>query len=134
MRSGAPSSARRRLAPMARRQPVSEPPSGPAAADEAQRSAPYLDALVEYAGRRPARLHVPGHKGGPGADPQLAEAVYITALFAFFNRERQSSTNNCRGTRYVQRMFEQQFTLRIKLAALIRAFCPKLCVRFVHKP
>jgi arginine decarboxylase len=65
---------------MARRQPVSEPPSGPAAADDAQRSAPYLDALVEYAARRPARLHVPGHKGGPGADPQLVEAIGEPAL------------------------------------------------------
>ena len=37
--------------------------------------APYLQALIEYAERDPARLHVPGHKGGPGADPQLREAI-----------------------------------------------------------
>ena len=36
---------------------------------------PYLDALREYAARDPARLHVPGHKGGPGADAGLLEAI-----------------------------------------------------------
>ncbi len=40
-----------------------------------QRQTPYLDALCEYAARNPARLHVPGHKGGPGADPGLLEAI-----------------------------------------------------------
>ena len=43
--------------------------------NERQRRTPYLDALREYAGRRPARLHVPGHKGGPGADPGLLDAL-----------------------------------------------------------
>jgi arginine/lysine/ornithine decarboxylase len=61
---------------MAQRQPVSDPPE---VADE-QRHAPYLDALVDYASRNPARLHVPGHKGGPGADPQLAGAIGEKAL------------------------------------------------------
>ncbi|HTA36483.1 MAG TPA: aminotransferase class I/II-fold pyridoxal phosphate-dependent enzyme [Solirubrobacteraceae bacterium] len=42
---------------------------------EDQRQTPYLDALLAYAERDPARLHVPGHKGGPGADPQLLEAI-----------------------------------------------------------
>src|SRR3954447_8419020 len=65
---------------MAQRQPVSEFPSGPAAADPAQARAPYLDALIDYAARNPARLHVPGHKGGPGADPQLFEALGHQAL------------------------------------------------------
>ncbi len=37
-----------------------------------QDSTPYLDALVAYADRDPGRFHVPGHKGGPGADPALA--------------------------------------------------------------
>jgi arginine decarboxylase len=41
---------------------------------ERQRQTPYLDALCEYARRKPARLHVPGHKGGPGADPGMLEA------------------------------------------------------------
>jgi arginine decarboxylase len=45
-----------------------------------QRQAPYLDALREYAAREPARLHVPGHKGGPGADPELLEAIGERAL------------------------------------------------------
>src|SRR2546421_4795788 len=46
----------------------------------AQRQAPYLQALREYAAREPARLHVPGHKGGPGADPELLEAIGERAL------------------------------------------------------
>jgi arginine decarboxylase len=45
-----------------------------------QRETPYLDALREYAAREPARLHVPGHKGGPGADPGLLEAFGQRAL------------------------------------------------------
>jgi len=39
-----------------------------------QASTPYLDALVAYANREPGRFHVPGHKGGGGADPGLREA------------------------------------------------------------
>jgi arginine decarboxylase len=35
---------------------------------------PYLDALVAYSDRDPGRFHVPGHKGGGGADPGLREA------------------------------------------------------------
>jgi arginine decarboxylase len=45
-----------------------------------QDQTPYLDALLEYARRKPARLHVPGHKGGPGADPGLLEAFGEQAL------------------------------------------------------
>ncbi len=45
-----------------------------------QQQAPYLQALIEYASREPARLHVPGHKGGPGADPQLLAALGERAL------------------------------------------------------
>ena len=48
----------------------------------AQRSAPYLDALVAYSFRGPARYHVPGHKGGPGADPALRKAIGVDALAA----------------------------------------------------
>jgi arginine decarboxylase len=48
--------------------------------DERQRQTPYLDALLEYARRNPARLHVPGHKGGQGADPGLLEAIGEPAL------------------------------------------------------
>ncbi len=45
-----------------------------------QSQAPYLDAILGYVGRDPARLHVPGHKGGIGADPQLLEALGEKAL------------------------------------------------------
>ncbi|KAA0084651.1 amino acid decarboxylase [Mycolicibacterium sp. P9-64] len=47
-----------------------------------QRSAPYLDALTSYAFRGSARFHVPGHKGGPGADPALRKAIGVDALAA----------------------------------------------------
>src|SRR5881392_3911932 len=45
-----------------------------------QAIAPYLAALEAYASRRPARLHVPGHKGGPAADPGLRLAIGDKAL------------------------------------------------------
>jgi arginine decarboxylase len=34
-----------------------------------QPAAPYLDAVIGYGTRGPGRFHVPGHKGGQGADP-----------------------------------------------------------------
>jgi arginine decarboxylase len=40
-----------------------------------QAEAPYLDAIVAYARRDPGRFHVPGHKGGEGADAALIEAL-----------------------------------------------------------
>jgi arginine/lysine/ornithine decarboxylase len=49
-------------------------------ADE-QRRAPYFEALAEYAARRPKRFHIPGHKGGPGADPEML-ATFGEAAFA----------------------------------------------------
>src|SRR3954464_8007318 len=60
---------------MAERQRVSEERAALAEVDPSQREAPYLDAVAEYARRSPARLHVPGHKGAPGADPELVEAI-----------------------------------------------------------
>ena len=45
-----------------------------------QAATPYLDALRAYAERDPGRFHVPGHKGGPGADPRLREALGDAAL------------------------------------------------------
>jgi arginine decarboxylase len=45
-----------------------------------QEHAPYLEALDAYARRDPARLHVPGHKGGAGADPGLIDAIGEQAL------------------------------------------------------
>jgi lysine decarboxylase len=60
---------------VAERQRVSEERAVLSEVDPSQREAPYLEALAEYAHRSPARLHVPGHKGGPGADPELVEAL-----------------------------------------------------------
>jgi arginine decarboxylase len=45
-----------------------------------QTEAPYLDALRAYAERDPGRFHVPGHKGGQGADPGLRDAIGERAL------------------------------------------------------
>jgi arginine decarboxylase len=45
-----------------------------------QPTAPYLDAVVAYAFRGPGRYHVPGHKGGPGADPGLRKAIGVDCL------------------------------------------------------
>jgi arginine decarboxylase len=39
-----------------------------------QSETPYLDALRAYAARNPGRFHVPGHKGGVGADPGMVES------------------------------------------------------------
>src|SRR5918992_1218726 len=47
-----------------------------------QPTAPYLDAVVAYAFRGPARYHVPGHKGGPGADPGFRKAIGPDGLAA----------------------------------------------------
>jgi arginine decarboxylase len=44
-------------------------------ADRDQDSTPYVDALLAYAARNPGRFQVPGHKGGPGADPAMRELV-----------------------------------------------------------
>jgi arginine decarboxylase len=41
---------------------------------------PYLDALIAFAAREPGRFHIPGHKGGPGADPAMREAFGESAL------------------------------------------------------
>ncbi len=43
-------------------------------------TAPYLDAIVSYGFRGSVRFHVPGHKGGPGADPGLRSAIGERAL------------------------------------------------------
>ena len=45
-----------------------------------QAEAPYLAALRDYADRRPGRYHVPGHKGGEGADPGLVDIFGERAL------------------------------------------------------
>jgi lysine decarboxylase len=45
-----------------------------------QDATPYLDALLAYAARDPGRFHIPGHKGGPGADPSLRDLVGAEGL------------------------------------------------------
>ncbi|MCB0876151.1 MAG: PLP-dependent transferase [Solirubrobacterales bacterium] len=45
-----------------------------------QTRTPYLDALVALAATNPGRFHIPGHKGGAGADPGLREAIGDAAL------------------------------------------------------
>jgi len=45
-----------------------------------QAGTPYLDALRAFAARGPGRFHVPGHKGGLGADPGLVDALGESAL------------------------------------------------------
>ncbi len=45
-----------------------------------QERAPYLEALVDYAKRHPGRFHVPGHKGGQGADPELVATIGSAAF------------------------------------------------------
>jgi arginine decarboxylase len=52
-----------------------------------QPTAPYLDAVVAYAFRGPARYHVPGHKGGPGADPGVRKAIGVDGLAADVPRD-----------------------------------------------
>jgi arginine decarboxylase len=46
----------------------------------AQPTAPYLDAVTAYGFRGSTRFHVPGHKGGEGADPGLRSALGDRAL------------------------------------------------------
>ena len=43
-------------------------------------TAPYLEAIVSYGFRGSVSFHVPGHKGGPGADPGLRSAMGERAL------------------------------------------------------
>src|ERR1700750_392537 len=56
------------------------PGSAPQPSRAGTEDAPYLEALREYAGRNPGRFHVPGHKGGAGADPGMREAFGESAL------------------------------------------------------
>jgi lysine decarboxylase len=46
----------------------------------AQPTAPYLEAITAYGFRGSVRFHVPGHKGGEGADPGLRSALGDDAL------------------------------------------------------
>lgn len=53
---------------------------GGSAPDGRQPTAPYLDALVAHGFRGSTRFHVPGHKGGEGADSGLRHAIGDNAL------------------------------------------------------
>jgi arginine decarboxylase len=67
-------------------EPTGAEPAGagtpPALAHTDQPRAPYLEAVVAYANRGSTRFHVPGHKGGAGADPGLLAAIGRAALTA----------------------------------------------------
>jgi arginine decarboxylase len=54
--------------------PDSEPPA------PEQPTAPYLEAVTAYGFRGSTRFHIPGHKGGEGADPGLRTALGDRAL------------------------------------------------------
>jgi arginine decarboxylase len=49
-------------------------------APSAQPTAPYLEAITAYGFRGSTRFHVPGHKGGEGADPGMRMAFGDRAL------------------------------------------------------
>ncbi|MDQ6818191.1 MAG: hypothetical protein M3018_12415, partial [Actinomycetota bacterium] len=55
-------------------------PAEPVGSVAAQPTAPYLEAVTAYGFRGSARFHVPGHKGGEGADPGLRTALGDRAL------------------------------------------------------
>jgi lysine decarboxylase len=50
-------------------------PASAFVAEPEQWETPYLEALLAHAGRDPGRFHVPGHKGGAGAGPDLLAAI-----------------------------------------------------------
>jgi arginine decarboxylase len=47
----------------------------PPAAPDGQAATPYLEAVTGYVRREPDRFHVPGHKGGSGADPEVRSTL-----------------------------------------------------------
>ena len=49
--------------------------AGPPGTAEGQAGTPYLEAVAGYVRREPARFHVPGHKGGAGADPEARSTL-----------------------------------------------------------
>jgi lysine decarboxylase len=80
------------------------PAPGPAsgAADPRQPTAPYLDALVAYGFRGPTRFHVPGHKGGAGADPGLRWALGERTLLLDVPQDTEGIDVGPEPTPYVQ--------------------------------
>jgi arginine decarboxylase len=67
-----------------------------------QPTAPYLDAVVGYAFRGPGRYHVPGHKGGPGADPGVRKAIGLDSLAADIPQDIQGIDLGPAPTPYVR--------------------------------
>jgi lysine decarboxylase len=59
---------------------VTDVPARPAAPPSTQPTAPYLEAVTAYGFRGSTRFHIPGHKGGEGADPGLRSAFGDRAL------------------------------------------------------
>jgi arginine decarboxylase len=59
---------------------VTEPRHAGALSPSAQPTAPYLEAVTAYGFRGSTRFHIPGHKGGDGADPGLRTALGAQAL------------------------------------------------------
>jgi arginine decarboxylase len=55
-------------------------PGASAVPASTQPTAPYLEAVTAYGFRGSTRFHVPGHKGGEGADPGLRTALGERAL------------------------------------------------------
>ena len=55
-------------------------PPGSGAPPPVQPTAPYLEAVTAYGFRGSTRFHIPGHKGGEGADPGLRTAFGDRAL------------------------------------------------------
>ena len=55
-------------------------PAAGAVRTSGQPTAPYLEAVTAYGFRGSTRFHVPGHKGGEGADPGLRTALGPRAL------------------------------------------------------
>src|SRR5947207_15307631 len=59
---------------------ASRDPGAGAVPPSAQPTAPYLEAVTAYGFRGSTRFHVPGHKGGEGADPGMRLAFGDRAL------------------------------------------------------
>jgi lysine decarboxylase len=81
---------------------MSRPALEPASSDRRQPTAPYLDALVAYGFRGPTRFHVPGHKGGPGADPGLRWALGERTLLLDVPQDTEGIDVGPEPTPYVQ--------------------------------
>jgi arginine decarboxylase len=60
--------------------PVTRRRAARAERTDPQSRAPYLEAIADYARRLPGRFHIPGHKGGAGADPGLVDVIGPAAL------------------------------------------------------